>query len=282
VGSQLTFVDLIWWYWLENFTDQDLIDVSKYVNLAKFKSDVESRPNIANYRKSPKRYPLQHIFPRYVLYAYQGSYLAEKALIVAEYAGIKIDYPAFKFGVDNKTPEFLKKNPNGKVPTLECPDGILFESNAIAKYIARKGNDKGLLGINDFETSLIDQWTEWYRSMLESEVNNVNGTIFGFRPYDKEKYDASKAKFALEFGKLNSHLEGKEWIVGNRITITDIILFCSFNIPFQHVFDPEFMKPFPNIQAWSKRCIEQPQFKVILPKFEFATREKQPGELGRK
>jgi glutathione S-transferase len=45
-------------------------------------------------------------------------------LIAAEFGGLKIDYPLdFKFGVDNKTPEFLQKNPNGQVPTLETPEG---------------------------------------------------------------------------------------------------------------------------------------------------------------
>ena len=40
----------------------------------------------------------------------------------------------FTWAVTNKTPEFLKKNPNGEVPLMETPDGPIYESNAIAKY----------------------------------------------------------------------------------------------------------------------------------------------------
>jgi len=49
------------------------------------------------------------------LYTYPGGKNSFKALIAAEYIGAKIDLPPFKMGVDNKTPEFLAKNPFGKV-----------------------------------------------------------------------------------------------------------------------------------------------------------------------
>jgi elongation factor 1-gamma len=53
-----------------------------------------------------------------------------KALIAAEYVGVKIE----QIEVTNKTPEFLKLNPLGKVPVLETPEGAIAESNAIARY----------------------------------------------------------------------------------------------------------------------------------------------------
>jgi elongation factor 1-gamma len=60
----------------------------------------------------------------YVIHAYPHNPSAYKALIAAEFGGLNVDYPqTFKMMVDNKTPEFLKKNPNGQVPTLDSPDG---------------------------------------------------------------------------------------------------------------------------------------------------------------
>jgi len=44
-------------------------------------------------------------------------------------------------GVSNKTTQFLDMNPLGKVPVLETPDGPVFESNAIARYVARLNNN---------------------------------------------------------------------------------------------------------------------------------------------
>ena len=59
----------------------------------------------------------------YVIHSYPNNHYVFKSLIAAEFGGIKIDYPAFKFGEDNKTPELKNKNPNGQVPTLDTPDG---------------------------------------------------------------------------------------------------------------------------------------------------------------
>lgn len=53
------------------------------------------------------------------LYTYPNNKNAWKALIAAEYVGAKIEVPPFEMGKTNKSPEFLKLNPNGKV-RLEC------------------------------------------------------------------------------------------------------------------------------------------------------------------
>ena len=49
------------------------------------------------------------------LHTYPGNKNAFKALIAAQYIGVQIEVPPFNMGVDNKKPEFLKLNPNGKV-----------------------------------------------------------------------------------------------------------------------------------------------------------------------
>jgi elongation factor 1-gamma len=91
------------------------------------------------------------------LHSGAGNKNAFKGLIAAEYSGVKVELVKnFEMGVSNKTPEFLKMNPLGKVhhlyiykmivcsslvtnnssqvPVLETPDGPVFESNAIARY----------------------------------------------------------------------------------------------------------------------------------------------------
>ena len=122
------------------------------------------------------------------LYTYPGGVNAFKALIAAEYAGQKLELPAFEMGKTNKTDKFLALNPFGKVrvavgdpagsappglqhrtlcgalaacpsepaaaaqvPVLETKEGGIFESNAIARYVARLGADKGLAGATPFE-----------------------------------------------------------------------------------------------------------------------------------
>jgi glutathione S-transferase len=68
---------------------------------------------------------------------------ARKCLIAADYAGVQVEKVVTGYD-QTKTPEYLKKNPNGKMPTLETPEGkFIFESNAILRYFARLDKSKG-------------------------------------------------------------------------------------------------------------------------------------------
>ena len=73
------------------------------------------------------------------LYTYPENWRAFKVLIAAQYSGAQVRVlsapPHFHFGQTNRTPEFLRKFPAGKVPAFEGDDGFcVFESNAIAYY----------------------------------------------------------------------------------------------------------------------------------------------------
>ena len=63
---------------------------------------------------------------------------SDRIKAAAGWAGVPLEVvQPFVMGVDNKTPEFLAKNPFGKVPVLETPEGAcIFESNAIARFLA--------------------------------------------------------------------------------------------------------------------------------------------------
>jgi len=62
VGDSLTYADLVMWLILESYDDNKLLDLTKFPLLKAFKERVENRPNIAAYRKNPKRFPIQWIF----------------------------------------------------------------------------------------------------------------------------------------------------------------------------------------------------------------------------
>lgn len=70
------------------------------------------------------------------LYTYPGNKNAFKALIAAEYVGASIDVPAFNMGVDNKKPEFLKLNPNGKVsrPCYLCAPHVQTKRSLVQRH----------------------------------------------------------------------------------------------------------------------------------------------------
>src|SRR5215467_7759731 len=95
------------------------------------------------------------------LYELQPSPHARKVRLLAAELGIEINkVPVDPRIGETRTPEFLAKNPNGRVPTLEEDGFVLWESPAILKYLAGKRPDRGLCGGSDAKLrALIDQWT---------------------------------------------------------------------------------------------------------------------------
>ena len=101
------------------------------------------------------------------LYTDLGNFRSFKILIAAEYNGVEIEIPDFKPKEDTKKPEFLKKSPLGRVPVLETASGSIFESNAIARYVARIRRDTELYGATFFESAQIDSWIDFCSHDIE-------------------------------------------------------------------------------------------------------------------
>jgi len=197
--------------------------------------------------------------------AYPGNLGASKALIAAKFGNQTIEYPNdFKMGVDNKTEEFLHKNPNGQVPTLETPDGPVWESNAIARYVARKG-DKGLLGSNEYEATLVDQWIEWTRSKVEAPVRSLVMSLYGWgEPLVGEKHDQTKNELLASVKILDKFLTGKEYLVGNRVTLADIIVIMTYLMAIKHVLDKKSVSEYKNFTSYVDRLVKRTEFSSVL------------------
>jgi len=214
--------------------------------------------------------------------SYAGNTNAQKAEIAAQYAGVEIDYPStFKMGTDNKTPEFLKKNPNGQVPSMDTPDGPLWESNTLARYVVRKGHDHGLYGANEYQACQVDQWIDWIRSKLENPGSDWVGPVFGYREANAEKRQKAMEDIAKALAILDGHLADKVWIVGNRVTLADIVMCVAISSPIKFVMDSTFLKPFPHFVAWFHRCITQKEFKAVMGEVKLCEKELPPGALKR-
>lgn len=100
-----------------------------------------------------------------------------KVEVVADILGIKLEnvrIPSSEW----KSPEHLKRHPLGKVPVLETPEGHIYESLAIVRYLARKAGK--LYGNNPAETAQIDQWLEFNNTQLQPFLVSTLYVIFGY------------------------------------------------------------------------------------------------------
>lgn len=74
---------------------------------------------------------------------------------------------------------------------------------------------------------------------------------------------------------VNEYLLNHTYLVGERITLADIVVACNLLHLYEHVCDEANRKPYPNLNRWFNTCINQAQFKAILGDFKICQKEAQ-------
>lgn len=175
------------------------------------------------------------------------------------------------FGV-NRTPEFLKLNPNGLVPTLEDGDIVLWESNTIMRYLARKYDQQGRFP-NDIASQYgSEKWLDWQVGTLWPALR---APFLGLTrvPENERKYDAIKKGYQdtnnlLEL--LDTVLANQNYCSGKQFHIGDIAL--GLCVARWILVDETFPEKtggrikLKNIDAWLKRLETETLFNEIVEK----------------
>jgi len=205
------------------------------------------------------------------LYTYPDNFRAFKALVAAKYSGANVTVAKdFVFGETNKSAEFTKKFPLGKVPAFEGSDGtLLTESNAIAYYVA---NDE-LRGGSDAATrAQVLEFMCW----ADSDVLPASCTwvfpCMGIMQYNKANEARAKEDIKAALNCLNKHLLTRTFLVGERISLADIAVACTMLNLFKYVLDPAFRKPYQNVVRWFKTIVNQPNVKAVIGEQVLATK----------
>ncbi|XP_076958068.1 elongation factor 1-gamma 2-like isoform X2 [Bidens hawaiensis] len=196
-----------------------------------------------------------------ILHAPGNSKNVNKALIAAEYVGVEVKLAEnFQRGVSNKTPEFLKMNPIGKVPVLETPEGPIFESNAIARYVAF---NSFLLGSSKIEYGQIEQWIDFSSFEIDAHARGWLYPRLGFGAYIKPAEENSIAGLKRGFDALNKYLASHTFLVGDGVTLADIITTCILVMPFQYV-PKSFTSEYPHVERYFWTLVNQPNFSKVI------------------
>ncbi|MFZ3229350.1 MAG: glutathione S-transferase family protein [Pseudobdellovibrio sp.] len=163
---------------------------------------------------------------------------------------------------EHKSAEFLKINPNGKVPALTDGDLILFESMAINFYVA-EAYKKELLGNSAAAKGLVHQWSFWVSSELQGPIIEVFIQKV-FMPEDKRDnnvIEANLKKLPDLFQVLDSALAGKKYLVENQFTLADLNTASVASISSAIGFD---MKPYSNVTAWLSAMADRPAYQKYM------------------
>ena len=166
-------------------------------------------------------------------------------------------------GGENRRAPYTDKNPGGQMPALELDDGTtIAETVAIFEYLEEQNPSPALVGETAQERAETRMWQR--RVELGITENLYNGFRYSegldlFKDRMRclpEAADGLKAKAQDGLKWLDALLEGKDYVVGDRFTIVDIILFCAtdFTAGVGQQLNPEFK----NISAWKERVATRP------------------------
>ena len=166
---------------------------------------------------------------------------------------------------EQRKPEFLKLNPNGKVPLL-VHDGVpIFESIAILMHLGETyGVDKKLFPAPGLQRAEAFKWLAWLNVSVGAAISrffhNTSERIPKEQHNDKAA-EAAKAEAHALLKILDGALEGKSYLVGDTFTLVDVQAssWCWY---FTHFgFD---LAPYKSITAYTARCMSRPKAKAAL------------------
>jgi elongation factor 1-gamma len=92
-------------------------------------------------------------------------------------------------------------------------------------------------------------------------------------PFNKDAYEKAKADLAKGLTTLNDVLLTKTYLVGDQITLADIIVASTLMYPFKLVCDNSYLKPFTNVTRWFNTCVKQPEFVAVMGQVTMCKKE---------
>ena len=166
------------------------------------------------------------------------------------------------------TPEFLARNPNALVPTIEDDGVTVWESQAIVRYIAAKYGAGTLWPEDPGARAIADEWMEWNSSNLQPALMGVFMNVW--RTPEFRRNPQLIRNLVTRCGQvmlfLDKQLENRPYLAGDKFTMGDIP--CGAML--YRYFELDIERPnLPNVSAWYARLQERSAFRnAVMISFE--------------
>ena len=156
-----------------------------------------------------------------------------------------------------RTPAFLAKNPNGKVPLLELPDGRrLAESNAMLCYLAE---GTPLLPADRYARAKVFEWLFFEQYSHEPFIATVRFWVHYLNEAEsrRERIAEAMPRGYAALGVMEQQLARTPFLTGADYTIADIALYAYTHVAHQGGYT---LDDYPAIRAWLQRVAQQPGY----------------------
>jgi glutathione S-transferase len=167
-------------------------------------------------------------------------------------------------GLDD--PEYRAMNPHGRVPTLKDGDSVVWESEAILRYLAARYGAPQFWSDDPAARAAVDQWLAWtaaslYRDWIDLFWRRVRTPP---QQQDAAEIERLRQNTAARYAFLDSQLASRPFLAGDTFSLADIAagmtLYRWYEMPIAR---PEL----PALRAWYERLLERPAYRkgVCLP-----------------
>ena len=157
------------------------------------------------------------------------------------------------------SPDYQAMNPNARVPTIDDDGFVLWESNAIVRYLSLKYSLGKLCPEDQRQRADSDRWMDWSTAQLAPTFREVFWGTVRTAPEKRDLalIEKNRAATANTLDIVDRQLGKAPFIAGDRLTIGDIPLGCYVNLWMRM---PIERPAHPNLNAWHKRLLERPAF----------------------
>lgn len=196
-----------------------------------------------------------------------GSVFSRAGMVMLALEELGLEYEAVDMlprSEQTQSGEYRALNPTGKIPTLVDGDLVLFETQAILFYLARKYGNGRLWGTTPEEEADILRWSLFVSNQMEVPALDM---LIQFK-FNKDNPDQSVIERAS--GELNrflptleQQLQGREWVSGDHFTIADIHGAMVLSWPKLGGFD---YSAYPEVHRWIKSILSHPAQKTLMAK----------------
>jgi len=190
-----------------------------------------------------------------------------KACAVAKYLSSPVQFVRVSLlNGENRKPEFLAINPNGKVPALADGDVTLWEASAVMAYLARKA--KSDLWPDDDRQMEVLRWLSYdahhfgrHAGMLFFQY--IVKRMFGLGSPDTAAVEEATAFFRKYAAVVDDHLQGRKYLLGDQLTIADFTMAAA--LPYAGEAKIPF-REFAALARWHDRLNELDAWREPFPK----------------
>ena len=191
------------------------------------------------------------------LYYHPMSSNSRRAVLTVHHLGLDLEWMAVDLSRgEHKKSEYLRLNPNGKVPTLVDGDFRLWESHAIMQYLADRSRQQDIYPQEVTARADVNRWLFWSANhfapaagiLIRERVSKT--VVAGLGPVEPLAIARGEAALPEVAQVLDRHLAGKSWIAQDRPTLADFAVAA----PLMHMSAARLpVTDFDNLQAWFAR-----------------------------